>query len=514
MNQSPTLVLLSSIIISDRLRSDLGDVNELAASIKQYGLIQPPVIDQNNRLVAGGRRIAACTLLGMEQIPVVYKETLSQDHLHELEIEENVKRKEMNWTERVFAIETIHRLKLKRAALEGFSWGQRETGELLGLKSASNINYALIIAGKLRNELPLTAEKRPYHQCASMADAWKLRLREEQDLLLAEMAKRQGQSKGLQEASYLSLRSIGVESLLPENMEAAEHESSSLIFNPIANASKKEEAKVRYLSNPLNPPEEFEQYYLEKQNLDKFKQTIRLSNRIFHVDCIKFMKSHENTFDHIVTDPPYGIDMDMLSQENSGMSEIDTVLDEHEVDKNEVLFEAFFPAAFNSLKENGFCITWADQMQWQLMYNIATSVGFKVQRWPLTWVKLHRCMNQSAQYNFTKSTEIAMVCRKGSAVMMQPASQCHILAAHDDYKDQLGHPFVKPFDVWEFILKHISIEGQLILEPFAGRGSGVISFLRMNRNIIACESNEQHYNALLNNVKEHYLRINPNFLFD
>jgi DNA modification methylase len=106
-----------------------------------------------------------------------------------------------------------------------------------------------------------------------------------------------------------------------------------------------------------------------------------------------------------------------------------------------------------------------------------------------------------------------MVCRKGNAVLMNPAPQCHILAQHDEYKDSLGHPFVKPYDVWHFILQYISIEGQTILEPFAGRGSGVISIQRDNRNVIACESNLQHYNALVNNVQNHYLSINPNFTF-
>src|SRR5205823_213908 len=131
--------------------------------------------------------------------------------------------------------------------------------------------------------------------------------------------------------------------------------------------------------------------------------------------------------------------------------------------------DEFFPLAFHVLADSGFLVLWADQMLWQFIYDRATAAGFKVQRWPLTWVKAHTCMNNASQYNLTKTTEIAVFCRKGNAVLASPSSVSHIVASNDDYHEQLGHPFVKPFKVWEFIIEHVSKKGQLILEPFAGR---------------------------------------------
>jgi DNA modification methylase len=93
------------------------------------------------------------------------------------------------------------------------------------------------------------------------------------------------------------------------------------------------------------------------------------------------------------------------------------------------------------------------------------------------------------------------------------AGECHILAPHDEYKTTLGHLFVKPFDVWKYLIEHVSYEGQTILEPFAGRGSGVISLARMKRKFLACELNDAHYNALVENIKQYYLAINPNYQF-
>ena len=97
---------------------------------------------------------------------------------------------------------------------------------------------------------------------------------------------------------------------------------------------------------------------------------------------------------------------------------------------------------------------------------------------------------------------------------MKPQPTCVVSAARDELCDLLRHPFAKPFEIWKFLVEAVSIEGQLILEPFAGHGSGVLSFLRLKRNVVGVELNEAHYNALLENIKvHHYLKLNPNTTF-
>ena len=146
------------------------------------------------------------------------------------------------------------------------------------------------------------------------------------------------------------------------------------------------------------------------------------------------------------------------------------------------------------------------------MYNLATEAGFRVQRWPLVWIKTHPCINQANRYNFTKNIEFAMVCRKPTAVLAKGAPTCVVEASNMDARKEFNHPFVKPYAIWAFIAEHVSTEGQLILEPFAGRGSGVISLLKMKRQVVGVEINEAHYNALLENVKKYYLTLNPRFI--
>lgn len=60
---------VDEITVGERQRKDLGDIDGLAASIQDLGLLHPVVVDQRNRLVAGGRRLAAVKKLGWERIP-------------------------------------------------------------------------------------------------------------------------------------------------------------------------------------------------------------------------------------------------------------------------------------------------------------------------------------------------------------------------------------------------------------------------------------------------------------
>ena len=478
---------LASISIINRQRQELGDIDDLAESMRHYGLIQPIIVSQDHRLIAGERRFRAAEKLGWQEIDIVYRETLTEDELHELELIENTKRLDMSWQERCLNIATIHRLKVQRNALEGESWGYRETGELLGM-FLGNINNCLVVAKELRQN-----KESPMWHCETLTDALRIILGRKEDLANAILA---------QKAKELANRAA---------LEAVE---ATAIATIDSSEDLLAEERRRYYNNPLNPSGSFETYWSEKVRLaDESQRTIYLSNRLFCGDACTFMSDRSGEFDHIITDAPYAIDMDMLDQENLGMADIDSVADEHDVESNKALFLRFFPAAYAAMKPSGFLITWCDQMLWAFLYNAAIAAGFSVQRWPITWVKSHTCMNSAASFNFTKTTEIAMVCRKGTAVLAQPTTTSHIVASHDDFKKAIGHPFVKPFRVWEFLLDATTHPGQTILDPFAGRGSSIISFIRKERNFLAAEINVTHFNALMENVKQHYLTLNPRFIF-
>jgi len=86
-------VPVNNIKVGDRLRKDTGDLSLLTRSIKQLGLINPIVINENNELLSGYRRLEACKQLGFDKVQVRIIPT-GEDNVKELdwEFHENVGR--------------------------------------------------------------------------------------------------------------------------------------------------------------------------------------------------------------------------------------------------------------------------------------------------------------------------------------------------------------------------------------------------------------------------------------
>ena len=97
-------ISLDSVIITNRTRKDFGDINSLADSISAVGLLQPIVINENNELTDGQRRIKAYIQLGVREIPY-YRVNLKEIILGEFHANSN--RKDFTSSERVAISNTI-----------------------------------------------------------------------------------------------------------------------------------------------------------------------------------------------------------------------------------------------------------------------------------------------------------------------------------------------------------------------------------------------------------------------
>lgn len=93
-------VAVESIEVGQRRREDYGDVDSLSRSIEQYGLLHPIVVDDMNRLVAGGRRLDAVKRLGWTYVEVRSLGDLNDAERIEIELEENLRRKDLTQFER------------------------------------------------------------------------------------------------------------------------------------------------------------------------------------------------------------------------------------------------------------------------------------------------------------------------------------------------------------------------------------------------------------------------------
>ena len=166
-------ILIDSILTDDRIRSDMGDIDGLCNSIREFGIIQPIVVTAEplpyrSKLVVGGRRLAAMKRLGMKELThgvhYIYRGEESDFIRKSVELEENLRRKELSWQEQVRAkqelltlMQTVHgvaeaggRTRSELKAGESAGFGVRKLASMLG-ESPAQTSKDLRIAGALKS---------------------------------------------------------------------------------------------------------------------------------------------------------------------------------------------------------------------------------------------------------------------------------------------------------------------------------------------------------------------------
>ncbi len=138
---SSVLVPIDQIVIGDRVRKDMGDLDEFAASIQRNGLLQPVLVTQELLLVVGHRRIEAHKRLGRSEIPAI---VVNLEDLLSAQRDENAIRKDFTPTEAVALgrlIEEEHRAKI---AAQKSEMGQRNVAYRTDRRSTRDVNQHVV----------------------------------------------------------------------------------------------------------------------------------------------------------------------------------------------------------------------------------------------------------------------------------------------------------------------------------------------------------------------------------
>jgi N6-adenosine-specific RNA methylase IME4 len=122
------LVEVERITVANSFRKDLGDIEELEASIQELGLLHPVVITVEGVLIAGRRRLEACKRLGYEAIYANIVENLEDavDFL-KAQSDENSVRKDLLPSEAV-ALARAFEEEEKNAAVRRAEEGRKRGG--------------------------------------------------------------------------------------------------------------------------------------------------------------------------------------------------------------------------------------------------------------------------------------------------------------------------------------------------------------------------------------------------
>ena len=115
-------------------------IEELARSVKEHGIIQPLVVtkigDNKYRLIAGERRFRAAQKAGLDHVPVVVKETMTDGDVLQVALIENIQREDLNPIEEAYAYHQLH---------EEFQLTQEEISKRVGKERSTVANFLRLL---------------------------------------------------------------------------------------------------------------------------------------------------------------------------------------------------------------------------------------------------------------------------------------------------------------------------------------------------------------------------------
>jgi site-specific DNA-methyltransferase (adenine-specific) len=457
MKTIPEKISLSDVKIGERGRTIYNGIEELAESIENNGLIQPIVLDQDLNLVAGCRRFRALQSIGYPYLHhastsdpkrpgFVLKGEDERSVLSNIltEIAENLARQDVRWQDQLNLLMKAYKLSSAEANQRGEEILKQDFAVMIGY-DYQELKAALAIYEDVQEH------PERYDNIPSIRGAY---------------------------AELLKYNAAEVNKLAA---------AKSLATNPIIEAPGS-------VDNSVHEPAS-----------DAPAQNIRLTSAFRNMNGLEFLFAlPAGSVDHIVTDPDYAVDVEVLSANSmSAASGVDHESIEHSLRE----LEQFLSAAHTALKPQGFCVFFYDLDHHEKLQRMAVSAGFRVQRWPLVWKKVDFRSNAAPQYNFCKNIEYAMVCRKLNATLIKPQMSSVYECGSNNVTKELGHPFAKPYDLWRWIYEAIAIKGQTVCDPFVGSGSSVIAAARYGLRPFGSEINEDWYNLLLLNLQREYRKL-------
>ena len=408
-----------------RIRKEMGEVEKLLVSIKKYGQMQPVVINRNNELIAGGRRLAAC-LLGQLNVRVCYTDMMDPVTMKEMEIEENLQRKQLTPSEEVLAIEALHTLKQEKygTAIQGKTggWTLENTAELVG-KTKGSIS---------------------------------------QDLGLADMIKR----------------------------------FPSLADAPTKSAIVKAAKGLQKVNSRMKATEIYEQIVLfGNKKLDVVQE-----------DAVTNMAARpDNSIDLLITDPPYGIDIDQIAisvgnitggLNATGFKYNDS--GEHSLDMYRIL--AHESSRF--CKSTAHAYVFVAPEKFQLYRDIFISEGWMVHIKPLIWFKMGIYHQSNAPHMWPASNyEMIMFMRKPEARLVVEG-KTDVISIPPVNSSQRKHQAEKPVELGRELMLRTSLPGDSLYDPFMGSGAFIAAGMDMKMVVHGCDILAESYSATMERLAE------------
>lgn len=226
----------------------------------------------------------------------------------------------------------------------------------------------------------------------------------------------------------------------------------------------------------------------------------RAAEIVIHGDAFEVAKTLQSeSVDFVHTDPPYGIDFDILEKGDSKneMYKNDSLKD------SEAIWTKLAPEIARVLKPNAFAVIWVSFVQMNVVRGCMSRVGFECGRKPFVWVKTG---GPWAAYSPTKwfasAYDTALIFARGNPILVKQGMPDFSTFTPLQPQEKT-HPLERPQLMLVDLMSRFTLPGMRVWDPFCGSGSTAMAALTLKCHPITSELDQNFFNvAKLNVVKK------------
>lgn len=455
-NKYKRLLCEDILIPPDRQRQEI-DTTDIDQSILERGVLMPIIVrpttlgDKSDKIwaiVAGERRLRSSIKLGIPDIPVRLGGELSKDEWELIELEENIKRKNLLWQEEARAIYRIHELKSSQSP----DWTADATAKFVGM-DPGNVTRVLRVVPELGSARIAGAE--------GLRPAWNI---------LSRLDERRG-------ADIInSLVESGIGAFMP-GFDTPEPSTEIPFDLPLApdGASPPRPISLAPLPKPGNglllPP--------------------KLSDSILNVDFLEWAPSYTGQrFNFIHMDPPYGVNV--FAGNMSGRQGHDTYSDEETVYWD--ILKCFCENIDRLMTGGSHFMLWfsMDYYSETLAFFAQNAPSLNFSNFPLIWVKSDNVgILPDPKRGPRRIYETALVASREDHLIGRPVSN-----AYSAPTDKTFHTSTKPEPMLRHFFQMFVDETTRLFDPTCGSGSALRAAESLGASqVLGLERDPKHFEA-------------------
>lgn len=488
-------IAFDDLKLVNRQRKVYLEIEELAQSIQQNGLLQPLIVNNRNEILVGGRRYHAFKLLHeqgnyQDSIPCILYESSSQTDSLCIELLENLQRMDFTWQEQVKMVERVH------AALteeNGPTWTMELTASRLGM-SKSAVSKDLKIARDMTIN-PAIASADTKSKASFMVQNAMRRLESVSNVASlsdTDMAK-------LKAIVNCQTAKCGVQPDMNElqlgDMCTMDEENGRLLNGRSKVAEKKPEPVVE---PPFRVVGGGQVGYPEPEKTDELDNVVAYSAPELPNPVIPQMSYHikdyrellesipDSSIGLIELDPPYAIDFDKTYGKSQGLS---STLVDWDVPKFKEEMSFLIPEAYRILIPNSWCLIWTAYEHLAWLEKEIKKTKFFVQR-PGVWVKPSGTGNHPKK-RMLSNLEFFLLLGKGDPAFMTSFMLQGIIQKTSNAADKI-HTTEKPVALYDEMFQALGRPNSLFFTAFAGSGNSLIAAAKRGMSGLGCDTDPQY----------------------